>query len=230
MSDCSTPEQVLQQYLQPDYWDGHSIGVGETVASTMRVSSAATKAAKYVVNNFLSTGRTPFPLDTYAAGEALDADQWAPGSLLYGRQEQLHGHVKHLLPAPEDTDMSVPQKNTDLSYEPGASADFVAVGKVFYATAKGFFVVAPFEDGNRLMPVYMHDIRPAGPDGLRAFYAHPGLQKEFTVAETTHLKVLGGHELLFRMNTLQLVARGKLKKKASIAERLARLHVLPQTS
>ncbi len=223
----SSPEETMQQYLIPEYWDGHSIGVGETERSTACFTLGAVRLAKRTVNEFLETNRTPYPLETYQSGTEIDSDQWVPGSLLYGRREYLRGKTEDATPV-SNKNLVLPERPTDLSFTPGGPLDCVGVDGLFYASVKSFFVVANFgREGNRLMPVDMHDIHTTASGVKRAIFAHLSLQKEFTVNRTSHIEAGSDYESLERVGALSLVSRGRLKKKASLAERLGSLGLLP---
>jgi hypothetical protein len=88
----STPDLApdIANYLNPNYWNGHSLGAGPMTYSADKYSFWSTlKGFKAFKNDFNPEALEP--LDTFDEGGIFEPDEYDPGTFVYMGQESLRG-------------------------------------------------------------------------------------------------------------------------------------------
>ncbi len=90
-SETQIGMDYLLPYLNPEYWDGHTLGQGDlTPTGTMVVSQGReVKLAKNALIDYINRPGPRFPLETFTIGQTFEPNAYNPGTVVAFRHELL---------------------------------------------------------------------------------------------------------------------------------------------
>lgn len=223
MADVSTEELI--PLLNPAYWDGHSLGHGETASEQPR-DYAGIRIPRPIRRLFearIATMERIVPIETIHAGEDFDAANYNEGAVVMFREEQLRGDASQL-----DIDMEafegseIPQRPTEFSlglgFESSRSEFLRAAGLTYTNKVYCGMVGESRDDGNVVYASSAFSInRFGGGRVITAGAAWFSYRQPMRVGETTHTRT-DDKELLQRVNLLEVVAYGETERKKERAK------------
>lgn len=139
-SEAPSESELLLPYLNPEYWDGHMLGSGETeeplVVSPLAQSH---RDAKQMMAERIARLAKAVPLETFKEGEVFDARDYDIGTLVILREEKLILDIlaKQLELPDVPTGLPLPARPMDTSpnfevTEP--ATDMISNGNVAYVS------------------------------------------------------------------------------------------------
>ncbi len=212
--------ETLQPYLNPEYWNGHSIGFGQPSQAWPKrpVAGRELRQSKKAFQDRIALMEKALPIETFNECQTFDADAYEPGTLVIFREESLHGNADKL-----DVDVETlrgqPLPTRPLNVSPSfgrtSTTESIRVGEFSYFTAAIWGIVAV----DKARRTVLHTFSTGLVDKLgggRIIVALPSLgthQTPINIGETNHFKGRYGSEWLQRTNILDVVAYGQAEKK-----------------
>lgn len=220
--------EALLPYLNPEYWDGHSLGYGDATGEwpDFRVFGRDLRHSKRALEERITRMSKAIPIETYHAGEVFDAEDYDNGTLVIYNEESLRGR-------PENMDQSagslrgkpLPVRPTDTSPNFGPESNINAVCSDdeeirYFATSRWGIVGRNKKGGKELHTISTGMVFRR--DGERAVVtlSLTGRPTPIKVGETNH-HMSAHSERLSRVNLLDVVAYGETEKKKRSLGRLA---------
>ncbi len=112
-------EPFIEQYLKPEYWDGHSFGMGESTVREAGFTRNYVGVAN-AIEDYINTGRgrAHYPLQTIRTGESFDPQAFSPGTLFMQELEMLvtKSQTKIDFDSLHDVDLPYPATMIDRKY------------------------------------------------------------------------------------------------------------------
>ena len=228
MAVIESSEAILP-YLNPDYWNGHSIGYGENLGRPPRlqVFGQAVKQSKQSLQERLALMEKAVPLETCGDGQTFDAEGYELGTIVIFRDERLSGDPDRLtIDVGSLKGQPLPARPFDVSPSFGrtSTSETIRDANLYYFTAARWGIIGV----NRARKKVLHSVSTGLVDKLgadRVLIALPSLKTEenpIKIGETKHYAGPYG-ESLNRVNILDVLAYGRAEKKRSIANLAARL-------
>lgn len=231
------PIEELAPRLNPDYWNGHSLGYGEATPipppGSASVMSPLSKGDLRGFKDRVASMERVVPLETFSAGETFDPSNYHDGTLVMFRQEELRGNPGQLNVNVESLKgQDLPERPTDFSLDFGryaSDSEFLVSGPVSYSSRVMCGVVAAAAgDKNVVHAVSSRLIERVG--GGRVYllgalwrtYPNP-----LQTGEVTH-SIGVRSETVHRVNLLEVIAYGhratKKEKVKALVSKLALGH------
>ncbi len=203
--------QNIAEYLNPNYWGGHTLGHGEALDTfEMSLPRSANRFAKRAIHSRVR-GTSVFPQHTFRTGEVFDPSAYRPGTVVLFREDVLHG--QSVLPEyslDELAAQEVPPRPTETVPSFGMATPFIGAndGKRQFMSRVYWGVVPRESDDSFLtaVPALGVAAREAGALAILPFTAKSA---PITVGETMHkehTRFASGR--LRRVNILHIVAYG----------------------
>lgn len=204
----------LDPYLNPQYWDGHSLGVGEVNSSHRSVGNVNEQEYRFAQNVVDGLRNRDFVVtETFNDGDGFEVYGHEPGSLVLIRNEMLKGEpIDEPSRFIDIAKLPLPERPTDMIARPGdRGVDiFASEGSTYYMSAIHYGVVLP----GAVDAICLIDAMP-----------HPRRQEmsmrvisPISVGETLHEDLKGGGEAISRINVIQAI-----DQRVSIRRRTRRL-------
>jgi len=217
-------DQDIQPYLNPTYWDGHTLGVGETQTSGSDVWPDQ-RFARQAISRVRSS---VVPLYTFTTGEVFDPVAYHPGTVVLFREEQLKGDpVLEDYSLEELSAQALPVRPTATSPSFGEESPAIVAkdDKRTYFSSVRWGVVPKENDGGYLFSAPASGVFISGL-GARAVTPFVDISAPITVGETRHqpASMPFTPERLRRINILHLVSYGSPERRRNrIFSRLPRI-------
>lgn len=141
-------DAAIVPYLNPEYWDDHSIGYCDHASDPMSPplrTGGVERRARRLLEGQLTTGRM-FPHETYMNGQVFSPVAYELGTVVLCRQEQLYGSAP-LAPDPRFVaGNTLPNRPTDIlpkfASEQSQSAFIGSHDRAMYASQALWGIVA----------------------------------------------------------------------------------------
>jgi hypothetical protein len=217
----------LLPYLNPEYWDGHSLGYGEPVAPLSM--EPVLKQVMFILESSrrerqlldrISLMHRAVPVQSFTDGEVFDPEAHETGTLVIFRKEFLSGDPAMMEADAESlTDQPVPARPLDLSpnFAFGPATETVRSGVGLYATnARWGIVSTSITRSHKVLFTAstggIHK-RQHGGEARTTVLALNMIDHPIEVGATDHHVTHDKREILERVNALDLVAYGQEERK-----------------
>jgi|GEM_PF-4674474 len=206
----------ITPYLNPNYWDGHSLGVGEA-SSEVRggFSLSDSRYARKTLNTRIRHDSV-VPLETFRRGEVFNPTGYEPGTVILFRQESLYGdavesdyEIEELMQQPMPERLVVTSPSFD---------DFVPLttakdDKRSYLNQVRWGVVPRDNDKNYISSTMASAVRLRGAS-VRVYSPSINTDGPIAIGETRHWSANKDvSERLDRINILHVIAYGVAERK-----------------
>lgn len=213
---------AIQPYLNPEYWDGHSIGYGEPTGEWPDRPNVGSRLrdAKKALQTRVAFMHKVVPIETYGEGQAFDVNTYNEGTLVLLREEFLMGHADNI-----DGDVEtliggyLPDRSYDVSPSFGNTNTAIRVvdSGIRYASSTRWGVVSLAKNEEKVLCTVRTDfVNKTGPGKVWVASANLTARSgQIEIGEVGHYKGRTGADRLERVNILDVVAHGEAKKERS---------------
>jgi hypothetical protein len=224
----------LMPYLNPEYWNGHTIGYGQPIEPwpSQPPLRPGLSRSKKAIHERLANMEKAIPIETYNDSQVFDVNNYDPGTIVILREEDLRGYPGQLnIDIDNLKQQSLPQRPFDVSPSFGraSTTETISDGEITYFTAATWgIVVASRKDKKALHTVSTGLVDRL--DSEKMLVAIPWLlatQTPIEIGETRHYAgtrhagTKNTVEWLQRINILDVVAYGKTQRKGNRIKSLA---------
>lgn len=202
----------LRPFMNPEYWDGHTLGVGEALPYADETFQNYRRSDSKFARASLEAVRTHavVPIKSLYKGQTFNPFEYQPGTVVLYRGEALTG-------TPVEEDMSAEElaagdlldRPIDTSPSFGSLAPAIRITDMKRRyTSTPEWAVVPIENNAGYITACA-----AGSVGSRSGHAHAPLpfineKAPFVVGEVRHWKLTDGREHITRVNILHVIAYG----------------------
>ncbi|HSX33473.1 MAG TPA: hypothetical protein VLF91_04005 [Candidatus Saccharimonadales bacterium] len=202
----------IAPYLNPDYWGGHTLGVGPTEETTLAhfPSREERRFAEQAMRAGVR-GRELVPLHTFYAGDTFNPGDHRPGTVVLFRQERLLGeHVATDYSLDELRAQPLPVRQTTTSPAFGVDTPVIIAkdGKRHYMNQLRWGVIPEKYAG------YIFSVAALGvfddPRGARVLMPWIDTETPINIGEVQHTarRRVAASDYLRRINVLHIVTSG----------------------
>lgn len=219
--------EQLNPYLNPDYWDGHSLGRGEVVG-VLPKTPASVRTPRPIRHTFeerIGSMQRIVPIETLGSGETFDAIDYNKGTVVMFREEELRGDASQLDIDVEDLQgRQVHPRPTEFALALGRQAspsNFLRSNNINYANRVYCGMVGEGKgDENIIYAASAFMIKQLGGGEVSTVGAvWSAYDTPIKVGDTVHARTKNS-ELLHRVNLLEVVAYGETERKRERAKGL----------
>lgn len=212
--------EALTPYLNPEYWEGHSIQYGMITGELLAPSFGGpeNRYCKRELQERIGLMEKAIPLNTYSAGQTFDAETCEPGTIVLLREEALSGHADDMSVDPASLiGLPKPTRPVNASVSLGENSSTrqtITNGAIEYRTLVKWGVVAVSKHENVLRTISTGLVQKIGAGTVFIDGIHLGVPvNPIHVGRTEHLKSkVTDIEKVTRVNMLHVVAHGKTQK------------------
>jgi hypothetical protein len=229
----STTESLeeLMPYLNPDYWDGHSIGYGSPTELSDRDSGGilALERGERLLKQRLEHMHSVIAFETYREGEYFDIEQYGVGTVVIFRQEKLKGKVEDLgIDVRDLIGQPLPVRPLDVSpnFDFGTAHESLRYRTISYFTNATWGIIAESKRRQKTLfaaPAGLVHRKGDGKISIASLASHPDSLNH--IGKAVHNILPSPKEdYIRRVNILDVVAHGETERtREKAASRAARL-------
>jgi len=208
-SDQAPAPEVIDSYLNPDYWDGRYLGDGNTEPwpEMSRPAFRDMYAALQQLGEYVDRGAPMVAISRLSTGQTFDAADYPACTILLTQVESMQRNSSSpVIPMPQFADVELPNRRTNLS---DGQRRLSGHGYA-YNTHPLINVIAGLGKTATVYVCPYDKVRPQMPNKELAGLIVPGV-KQFTVGETYNF-VEADKSTIIRVNELIVCMNGRRSK------------------